>query len=95
MINPRAEMKSVAGIKCSSKGVAGPRGSAMENSATWCPQARIPSIASNRYDSVPLKRKLYLLQYRILMSASFGHAFRGMRSLKKLQKSCREICEIH
>jgi hypothetical protein len=82
-------------IKCSSYGVAGPLGSAMENNATSCPQARIPSIESNRYDSVPLNRKLYLLQYRILMRIGFSDAFRRLRNINKFQKSLRKIGEIH
>src|SRR5712692_7659861 len=40
----------------------------MEKSATSWPWERINSISSNRSTSVPLKAKLYLLQYKILIT---------------------------
>src|SRR5579885_2877923 len=43
----------------------------MENNATSCPRERKSSITSNRYASVPLKRKLYLLQNRILINSLY------------------------
>src|SRR5947209_17127354 len=60
--NPGDDLKSTCGIKCASYGVGWPRGSHIEKRATSCPWARSSSMTSNRYISVPLKGKLYLLQ---------------------------------
>src|SRR6476620_10013913 len=64
---PESFLKSIWSTKWRSYGVRSPRASAIENSATSCPCERINSINSNRYTSVPLNGKLYLLQNKILI----------------------------
>src|SRR5512146_2201794 len=67
----------------------------MENNAVSCPRARIISMDAKRYASVPLKAKLYLLQYRIFMGSLCNLDGASLRvDLHAVEKRLSELCEV-
>ena len=63
----------------------------MEKSATSCPWARNSSISSNRYTSVPLNGKLYLLQNKIRISSVLVSRADSPEEVARIIEARREL----